>query len=421
MRKGFFNSSQTQTKTKTITNNPQCAKCKLYLNCVTPKRKPQGTKKIKILHVHSFHDEEGIKYYKQVLNRLGHKTENALSTSACICQTYSEPSKSQISACRPNLLKCIKEFQPHVIIPSGDEALSALLQHKFTKDIGSISKFRGNLIPDREFNAWVCPVFDPNFVLKDKTPESAELIFRDDLKHALRMLDFEFPAFKDEQECVEIIKQPRQAQAYLRDLLKQDSKLIAFDYETSGLKPHRSEQRIASIAFSNKIDHGISFKMFDDEKFLHALKLVLKSKDLKKICANIKFEKDWSEVKLGFQLNGLFFDTMIGSHFLNNIPGITGLKHQVYINFGTPQYNSHIEKLLESTPKEKKQYGGNGLNQIHKIDLQDLLIYGGVDALLEFKLGLLQMDIIGIDYSKYYSGPSGFDICPHIKELRSCK
>jgi hypothetical protein len=54
-----------------------------------------------------------------------------------------------------------------------------------------------------------------------------------------------------------------------------------------------------------------------------------------------------------------------------------------------PSYNDHIEPYFHSK-------GTNEPNRIKEIDIQSLLLYNGLDALLEYLLSKIQMEEIGI-------------------------
>jgi hypothetical protein len=79
---------------------------------------------------------------------------------------------------------------------------------------------------------------------------------------------------------------------------------------------------------------------------------------------------------------------MIATHILDNRPGIAGLKFQAFVQYGIEDYSSHIESYLKSDSK----WGANGKNRVHKAPQRDLLIYCGMDALLEFNLIMDQME-----------------------------
>lgn len=432
MAKGFFKSSQIRSKKVSQTKNSiaHCGACKLYKNCKSPKMEPVGRGEIKILHVaeapgknEDLKGEQLIgkagQFYSKILRNLGIELNAGLKTNAVNCRPPKnrKPKTKEIDACRAKLLKTIDEFKPHVIIALGDCAVESLIKPRFQEKVGGITKWRGAVIPDREFNAWICPTFHPSYVTRDSSPDVVERLFKDDLAHAIKMLDVPLPSFdKDEESKIEIIKHPDEATKWIRDLFNKNIKLTAFDYETTGLKPQRTEQEIKTCAISYGPDHAAAFPMFmDDFEFVDALTHYLSTPRIKKICANMKYERDWTHVKVYVPLNGLFYDTTIGGHFIDNRPGITSLDHQNYIYFGLPPYDRHLKKHL------KNSVGGNDLNDIDEIDLREILIYNGMDSMTEFRLGLVQMDHIGLDYSHLYDGKRGFDFCPQVKLLHEKK
>jgi DNA polymerase len=422
-KKGFFTSSQLRTKKQKSTSSiPKCGKCKLYKHCINPKMPPTGKGIEKILYIaeapgarEDRKNEQLIgssgQYLRRVSKRAGHSIDNGRKTNACICRPKDnkKPTDDQIQCCFPNLKKEIDSFKPNVIVLLGGTALKSLLKHKFHGDVDSINKWRGFVIPDREYNAWICPVFHPSYIDRDTTPKVAEKIFEDDLKCAFAMIDVPLPTVKNEQDCVEIIKHPKEAITFIKEILKKKRSLTAFDYETSGLKPHDKRHKIKSCAICDDIDHAVAFPMFSDDKFIECFREYLRAPYAKKICANMKFERDWSYQKLG-PVKGFFFDTMIGGHILDNRSGITSLTIQGYMNLGIDPYDEHIKPFLQS-----KKGGGNDFNRIDDIDMYDLLIYNGIDTLGEFKLALVQMDRFGIKYNHLYDKTTGHDLAPQYK------
>jgi len=425
MSKGFFKLSEVQTKrTKQVGKNALCAKCKLFEGCHSPKMLPGGSGVLKLLHIaeapgkqEDVQNEQLVgnsgQFYAEALRKFGIELNDGKKTNAVCCRPLKNktPTLSQIKCCAPNVQKCIAEFKPKVIITLGGPAISSLLHHKFNKNIGGISKWQGFTIPDREYNAWICPTFHPSYIMRESTPEAAASIFYSDLGKAISMLDEPVPKFEKEENFVEILKHPGEVIKYLKHLVADKVFLTAFDYETTGLKPQQQEQKIKSCAISEGPFHVVAFPFFDNLKFIQTFRDYLTNKNIKKIAANIKYERDWSLVKAGVKLKGIFFDTMLGAHFINNRPGITSLEHYNYINFGLEPYDTHIKKFLKSGK------GGNELNHIDKISLKDLLIYNGMDALTEFRNALVQMDIINIDYSSVWNGITGLELCPQYKGI----
>jgi DNA polymerase I-like protein with 3'-5' exonuclease and polymerase domains len=118
-----------------------------------------------------------------------------------------------------------------------------------------------------------------------------------------------------------------------------------------------------------------------EREAIEATSLILKSR-IPKIGCNIKFENNWTKTHLGHNVKNWWFDTMVAAHVLDNRKGITSAKFQAFVQLGQPSYNDHIEPYLK---------GKMGLNKIHELDLDDLLLYNGLDSLLEYKVAMIQM------------------------------
>jgi hypothetical protein len=104
----------------------------------------------------------------------------------------------------------------------------------------------------------------------------------------------------------------------------------------------------------------------------------------------MKFEDRWCRAKLGCGVKNFVWDGMLAAHVLDNRPDITSLKFQAFVRLGVGDYNSHIEPFLRSKDK-----GGNEPNRIREAKLDDVLMYCGIDSLLEFKVARLQMKEMG--------------------------
>jgi hypothetical protein len=105
----------------------------------------------------------------------------------------------------------------------------------------------------------------------------------------------------------------------------------------------------------------------------------------------MKFEDTWAAWRLGVHVGGWAWDTMLAAHVLDNRPGISGLKFQAYVRYGIGGYNTEVKPYLESPGKN-----GNAHNRIEELiktatGRQRLLVYCGMDALLERRLALDQM------------------------------
>lgn len=431
MAKGFFKTSELASKKiKNKSRNAHCEKCKLYKNCKNPRMKPEGERVTKILHVGNYpgliEDRKNehfkgsaAKLYKRCLRKAGINLDDGLKTYANTCCPFKEKvTKTQIKACHPNLKKCIEEFQPHVIIALGENAIESLTMHKSNKSIiGGLSTCRGFIIPDREYNAWICPTFDPNYIIKENTPEAAEKIFVDDLTHAAQMINVPLPYHSQENELdkIEILKHPKETILWLKKMMgfPEQKFMTAFDYEGSGLKPQHKDHYIRTCSISLGPDHAVAFPFFNDnQEFLIQFSRYLAATDIMKVAANIQFENTWSNVKLGMNINGWLYDTMLGMHSIDNRPRVTSLEKMNYFLLGIEPYDEHIKEYLKS-----EEGRGNSFNSIHKADLKDLLLYNGMDSLTEFRQAIIGMELNQVPYKRYYNdkeNPSAQEIAPQL-------
>ena len=86
---------------------------------------------------------------------------------------------------------------------------------------------------------------------------------------------------------------------------------------------------------------------------------------------------------LGHPVRNWVWDTMLSAHHLDNRPGITSVKYQAFVRLGQEPWDTHIKPMLQSTDER-------GLNRVNEIPMRDLLLYCGMDSLIEYKLAELQ-------------------------------
>ena len=186
-------------------------------------------------------------------------------------------------------------------------------------------------------------------------------------------------SYPEEEKKVFAIYKPDQATRILKKFLKEGLP-FAFDYETSGKKPYAKGHFIRCISICNNIDIAFVFEIFDDEDFRIALKDLLTS-DVKKIAHNIKFEALWTRIIFGYDLQEIYYDTMIAAHCLDNNRGASGLKYQVKSRYNIFDYEGTVDQYIHSTDK-----CANSFNRISECPLDQLLLYCGFDSLFTFRL-----------------------------------
>lgn len=407
---GFFTPSELKRSAPRMMSVAGCGLCKLHKQCHSPKMKATGDGELSVLFISgSPTEKEDLRdshfvgksgtMLRRICRKLGIDVDiDCRSIHAVCCRSNSDPTKAQVEACRPNLFKEIKSFKPKMIVPMGDFAIESLLDHRWKHgDLGKISKWRGFVIPDRELGCWVCPTYHPSYVVRNDNNKAIQNIFNTDLKTAFWTLkNRDFPQWKDEAKNVTLLMGLREIKLYLKDILKRLPPLLTVDYETTGLKPHAPGHRVVTIAFSEDGVNAFAFPY--DDRIRTLVTRILQHPKIWMIAANMKFEEIWTRIRI--DENGVFpwaWDTMLAAHCLDNRPKITGLKFQAYIRYGIIDYDSHINEYLKGVEDH-----ANSLNRIHKVPVQDILVYNGIDSTLEHRLAMDQMLEMGITDPRYY-------------------
>lgn len=388
--KPFFSKEELQQSTL-----PDCKSCGLFKTCKSPKMKVSGKGKLGILVVAEApgrtEDEQGV----QLVGEAGQVLRKALAscgvdldrdcwkTNAIACRPPNNrtPTKKEIKCCNPKLMKTIWRKKPKLILLLGGVALDSFLLDKFAGASGGINKWRGFAIPDQAHGAWIVPAFHPSFVLRSRGNEAIENIFNQDIAKAVKYSGIPFQ--KEDEYKVSGLLPSSGTFITGQNQIRFESDLLAFDYETTGLKPYRKGHEIVCCGYSIKENEAYVFEF--EGGFKNWWANILKNKEIRKTAHNLKFEHQWSKEILGVATKGWEWDSMIASHVIDNRRGITGLKFQAYINFGQPDYSSHIEKYLKSDT-------ATGFNKVKDAPREELLHYCGMDALLQFKLAKKQME-----------------------------
>lgn len=402
---GFFSPSQliSSKEKKTLTLIPQCNSCGFYKYCKSPKMTYQGKGKRKILIVSESPGEQEDQRGRLFVGKSGQYLEKALRkngiemredcwiTNSIICKPpKSNPvNENHIRYCRPNLIKEIRELNPVSIILMGSVAVKSLIGWIWKEDPGEISRWVGLKIPAYRINSYIFPVWHPAYIIRcndeRKDNRVMEKLFLEHLENVAINQKHPGPApdYKKEiirlTESEQIIKHIKQ--------FEEDRKPIAFDYETDRLKPDTNGSKIICCAISNGTT-TISFPLFSD--IIDAWKSLLVS-DCPKIGFNSKFEDRWTRAYFGISVNNWIWDGMLAAHVIDNRREFCSLKFQSFILLGMESYDDHIKPFLSSS-------NSNSPNRIKDIYFNDLLLYCGIDALLEYKVAKIQMEKLNASY-----------------------
>lgn len=398
---GFFSKKETESSSRPDGKIYSCVSCGLYKTCKSPKMQPTGEFKKGILVVGAnpteADDQNGFLFSDKngrLLSRLLASVdidlrEDCLSVPAVQCFS-SEITPYHQSCCAKHLNAVIKKYNPSIIISLGMVPLSMLLQGRWKKDLGTINKWRGWQIPDQDLQAFVCPVLSLDTV-KWAKGEEVETVFLQDLQKIAALVGKKFP--KNKPAKIDIIEDLRVLNSI------NPGSIVAIDYETTGLKPHGPDHRIVCAAVADTPDHAYVFFMPETKKQRAPFVKLLANPTIQKTAQNMKFEHAWSTVRLRQPVKGWAWDTMIGTHLLDNRPDITGLKFQTYVQFGVVDYDSDIAPYLKSDNEKN----GNALNRIYEVfdkpgGAEKLLTYCAYDTIYEYRLMMLQTDLINYPF-----------------------
>jgi len=295
------------------------------------------------------------------------------------------PSKKELRCCHIRKREFLERAKPKVILLLGDFAYQSFYEldpdRNFMKHV-KMAGLRGLVIPDRKENAWICHSYHPSYIQRGN--EDKEHIFDLDISVFASMLNKPRPKSSiDIYTNIKVLDDFEELMYLLTEtLLQSDS--VAFDYETSS---YRYYERIHSIhmislsidsrrAFVFPLDYKLPNKkhFWNSKQFSQittAWKEFLES-DIPKIAQNIKHEELASRYCFGTYVNNWHWDTMLANHCLNGTKYTSGLKTQVYIKYGIPDYSVGVKKFLEADPKKR--------NKFEEIPFKDAVRYSGADS-----------------------------------------
>lgn len=385
---------------KPMLNDPRlarCGRCGLHKSCRSPKMPVTGEGRLGVLVVAEAPGGEEDKRNVQLVGPAGQTLRRYLreldvdldrdcwKTNAVICCPGRNPTSEEVLSCRPNLLKTIRELKPRMILVLGRPAISSLIGWLWRENPGEVGRWVGWKIPSQRLNAWVCPSYHPSYVMRTENAgiktrgqekgRVVSIMFREHLRQAFELKGRPWKKHPEFEKRVRVLTSVEDAVKAIGLLSYSGSEVpVAFDFETNMLKPDSERAEIVSCSMSNG-EETIAFLMLSETR--EAVKRFLRS-PVPKIAHNMKFEDRWSRVSLKTTVRRWHWCTMQTAHDLDNRRGISGLKFQAFVRLGQAPYDEQIAPYLEG--------GSNLPNRIWQCDIQDLLLYNGMDSLLAWHL-----------------------------------
>lgn len=396
--KGFFSGSELAQVKPPPSMVPKCGACGFYKQCESPKMETFGEGKKRILVVSSYPGEKEDKQNRPLTGNSGQEVKRALMKAgvmierdcwldnALICHPSGKVTNEHIDYCRPNIIKRVKELKPEVIILIGSEAVQSVIGWLWKDNPGTITQWAGWRIPCQSLNTWICPTYNPAYVIRERDNKNPipRLLYELHLSRAVQLAGSRpWESVPDWSKEVEVVMDTDKAARILHKMIAKGG-TVAFDYEANMLKPEGKDARIVSCSVCWNGKKTIAYPWHGEA--IPATIELLRS-PLPKIAANLKFEDRWTRRLLKTPVRNWYFDTMIGAHAIDSRSGTKSLKFQAFVHLGMDSYNDHIERFFQSGGTMKP-------NRIHEVSLPDLLLYNGLDTLLEFKLAKVQMELM---------------------------
>jgi uracil-DNA glycosylase family 4 len=380
---------------------PKCGACGIKdMGCKSPKMLPTGKGKRKILILGEAPGEEEDKQKRQFVGKTGQELRKVLRANGldpnvdcwfdnalrCRPPNNKIPKEECVEYCRPNIVKTVLDLKPEIIIPLGGTAVKSLLGWLYKDQVGGIMRWSGFDIPCQKINAWICPTYHPRYVMEqDKKGPVVRMLWEKHLRTALRHKHRPWRKAPNFLSRVQTTLDTSKARdIILKRFCTRTKRPVAFDFETDRLKPDHKDATIICCSIS---DGELTIAYPWDGPAIDATWKLLESK-VPKIGYNAKFEERWKLRFTGKGVRNWRRDGQLTAHIIDNRKEIVALKFQAFAMLGQEPWDEHIKPYLEADD-------GNSMNRIRELDLDSVLKYCGMDALMEWKLAMKQKKVLG--------------------------
>ena len=372
----------------TIQATEQCEKCKLYQGCTSPYMVSSGAENPLIMAVGEApgaeEDAQGVPFVGKSGKLLREALKGALGgdlegvvrfTNVVRCRPPNNKITPQaINYCKHFAVEEIEHYKPRLVFLFGNSPLKAILGET------GITTWNG-VVVEREDAIYV-PLYHPAYVLRNSGAMD------DWLTGMINGID---ALMKEEEEEDQIdCEYPASAWALyeMREYLQQ-SEWIAYDTETTSLKPFAEDAKIIAISLSDgkktfafPVDHDEDHWTVGDRKVLrHVLDMIFADHQGKIIGHNLKFDLQFTLKQFGFDFKS-GGDSMLVSHLVDSRTGIHSLKRLAGLHLGMYDYDKPLKDYIQDHPETNPNRGGN----YGKISLDVLLPYAALDAYATYKL-----------------------------------
>lgn len=352
-----------------------CGECLLDCRML----KPKGSQKAKFLIVSGAPNDYGVrkgKHFSQEasallgknLKRLGFTRSEFVYHASIKCaynekQWVAKDRTKIMRQCREYLIRVVDKLKPDVIIPMGALASRQVLGHAV-----KITKARGVFEWSEEFDTWVLPMLDPQFV--GMYPQHTAT-FETDCNTLRQFVDvgYDLEALKPDDVEYELVDD-------LQFLIDEDPDLLGFDVETRGLRPSSVKNKLLTLQFSP--EPGRAYMVLWDhplhpqtgaykKKIKRQVKQLLCNPDRQIVGQNLKFDVLWLLWRMKIRVT-IHQDTLLLATLLDENQQDKSLATLIKI---------HVREMAGYSDAFDAQYDKSRMDLV---PLDDLVPYGCGDS-----------------------------------------
>ena len=254
---------------------------------------------------------------------------------------------------KKNLLPLIIKYKPKVLVLLGEVACKCFVLSSKIYDVRGYHftrRLSHYLDVNDDYKFYIIPTFHPSFILRRTNDQPAHLrFFKSDLKIASYLSKQKFVDYTLFDDDIVILKEDKDISYFFENILFK-SKIVAFDIETTSIKPQFG--KIVSVSFCCD---GKTYVMDVEDcfdKFKDYFVKFLTDHNITKVAHNLKYEAAWFYYYCNILVEEPFDDTMLLAFSLR--PNIVDLKTLANIYLGVDDYSFNFKKLDVSDKRNRK-------------------------------------------------------------------
>ena len=252
----------------------------------------------------------------------------------------------------------VSAVDPDILVPLGNQALRYCIGH-----VG-LTKSRGNASEEEVVGRTriVLPMMNPKSV-------GTKPIYKD---YILCDLDRLSELYKNGMTKVSGVgyRSLDTVSEVARELsrMADESRIISFDIETTGLDPFSDDSRVICISLTDRTHYGVVIPLGhpespfsgDDLDIVSSLVRELLESDIPKVAHNGKFDIKWLLHRMRINVRNFSFDTML-AHYLcvSEERGTQGLKSQAWEYTDMGGYDNELDEVRSQLPEAQRYNYGN--------------------------------------------------------------